>query len=121
MSITADLSQLVALSARIKGAGPRVGAAGSQLLRGTAYRIEADGKAGAAVDTGTLRSSIFTTITGDASSGTMTAEIGPSAEHGIYVERGTSKMDAQPFMQPAADRNIPGFVQGVEQLGASAL
>lgn len=121
MSISVDLSQLVALSARIKGAGPRVGAAGSQLLRGTAYRIEADAKSLAAVDTGALRSSITTTIAGDGASGSMTAEIGPTVEHGVYVELGTSRMAAQPYLQPAADRNIPGLVQGVEQLGASAL
>ena len=60
-----DISQVRALGARLENAGRRVGAGASQLLRVTAFRIEADGKTFAPVDTGFLRSSISTTVTGN--------------------------------------------------------
>ena len=34
-----------------------------------------------------------------------TAKIGTNVEHGIYNEFGTSKMSAQPFLQPALQSN----------------
>ena len=94
-----DISQVRALGARLENAGRRVGAGASQLLRVTAFRIEADGKTFAPVDTGFLRSSISTTITGNGNAGIMTAEIGPTAEYGIFQEYGTSTQPGQAFME----------------------
>ena len=58
------------------------------------------------VDTGNLRNSITHTSDGKA------AYIGTNVEYGKYVELGTVKMAAQPYLRPAAadhgetDRNI---------------
>lgn len=49
------------------------------------------------VDTGFLRSTAFMQVTGD------DVEIGFNAEYASYVEFGTYKMAAQPFLRPAFD------------------
>lgn len=116
-----DISEVRALGARLNNAGRRVGAGASQLLRVTALRIEADAQTFAPVDTGYLRSSISTTISGNGNAGIMTAEIGPTAEYGIYQEYGTSTQPGQPFMGPAYDRNVPGFTTGLADLATRDL
>lgn len=88
----------------------RVDRRGAQVIRKTARAIEADAKAMAPVDTGYLRSSISTTFTG------VSAEVGPTAHYGIYVELGTSRMAAQPYLFPAADRHEEAFVEAMAQL-----
>lgn len=44
-------------------------------------------------------------------------EIGPSARHGGFVERGTYKDPPQPYMGPSSDRHAPEFVKDIERLG----
>lgn len=50
------------------------------------------------VDTGRLRNSITSTV----DSGEKAAYIGSNVEYAPYVELGTSRMKAQPFLRPAA-------------------
>jgi HK97 gp10 family phage protein len=85
----------------------QVGAKVAAVVRKTAHDIEATAKVLAPVDTGNLRGSISTTITGDGRFGSISAEIGPTASYGIFVETGTSRMGPQPYMNPAADRHGP--------------
>jgi HK97 gp10 family phage protein len=67
--------------------------------------IAADARAYAPVATGALRSSI--------SSATVKAgkeaEVVVGAEHGVYVEYGTYKMAAQPFLAPAVANHQEEF------------
>lgn len=119
--IQVDASELGKLAADARGAGARVGAKAAAVLRKAAYDVEAGAKGRAPVDTGNLRNSIFTTITGDGRSGTMTAEVGPSAEYGIFQELGTSRMGPQPYLAPAFDAVLPGLTEVVAQLGAEIL
>ena len=56
-------------------------------------------KAKCPVDTGRLRNSITHVLKGDVSPAVY---IGTNVEYGKYVEEGTSKHDAQPFLKPAA-------------------
>lgn len=121
MGLELDISQAVALASRFQSASGRIGAAGSAVVRRTAFAIQGDAQALAPVDTGALRSSISTTITGDGRGGTMTAEIGPTVEYGIYQEYGTSVMAAQPFMAPAFDRQIGGYTSAISALLEQAL
>lgn len=117
-----DVSEVRALGARLSNAGRRVGAEASQLLRVTAFRIQADAQALAPVDTGFLKSSISPpTFTGNGNAGIMTAEIGPTAEYGIYQEYGTSTQPGQPFMGPAFDRQVPGFTAALADLATRGL
>jgi HK97 gp10 family phage protein len=50
------------------------------------------------VDTGTLRDSIHQEIVSD-----LVGQLVADTDYAGYVEFGTSKMGAQPYMQPAAD------------------
>ena len=38
--------------------------------------------------------------------GNLEAEVGTNVEYALYVEFGTSKQSAQPFMRPALDKAI---------------
>lgn len=118
MSITVDISEVRALSSRLATAGVRVGARGALALRKTAHGIESDAKILAPVDTGALRSSISTSFAGDGRSGTMTAEVGPTVEYGIYQEYGTSTQPGQPYLGPAFDRRMPTYMAALGQLAA---
>lgn len=75
----------------------------SRAVAKVAHDIEADAKKNAPVDTGNLRNSISTDL------GVLSAEIGPTAEYGAYVEEGTSRMAPQPYLNPAFYKNIPTF------------
>ena len=125
MSVRIDTSEMAAYSAKLRRASATVGARASAALRKTAFDIEADGKmlveAYDAVDTGALMNSISTTITGDGRHGTMSAEIGPTVEYGIYVHEGTSRMPGRPFLTDAYERRIGPFEQVLGRLGEDAL
>lgn len=80
-----------------------------------AHDVEADAKAIVPVDTGFLKSSISTDI------GHLTAEVGPTADYGVYVEEGTSRMAPQPYLRPAFDRRKESLVQALEQIAGDVL
>lgn len=62
--------------------------------------------AAAPVDTGTLRGSIhIESIEGGGSSVTARVATGGEADYAVFVEMGTYKMGAQPFMAPTLIEN----------------
>lgn len=65
--------------------------------------IESGAKQLAPVDTGQLRSSIKGKVSG------FEGEVTALAEHAPFVEFGTRKMPAQPYMLPAAEQETPLF------------
>ena len=116
-----DASEVAALAVEIGSATGTLGAKAAVALRKTAYDIEADAKALAPVDTGTLMNSISTSVTGDGRFGSMVAEIGPTVDYAGFVEHGTSRMAPQPYMRPAFDRRAPGLEKAFEQLAGDIL
>lgn len=44
------------------------------------------------------------------------AEIGPTAFHGGYVEEGTSKMAPRPYLAPALEREAPAFEREIAKI-----
>ena len=76
-----------------------------------AFDVEAQAKALAPVDTGALKSSIQAQPEGD-----LAARVDVGAEYGIYVEFGTRKMRAQPFLEPAAEQVKPSFEAAMRQV-----
>lgn len=109
--------ELRRLSADLRRTGVRVGLKARRVVQKTATDIQASAKALAPVDTGNLKNSITTT---NSVSG-FRAEIGPTANYGIFLEMGTSRMPAQPFMGPAADQHAQAFEDAMQQLGTEGL
>jgi len=70
----------------------------SKLVRTSALRVEAGAKLRAPVLTGFLRNSVQTAFEGD-----LTALVFVGASYGIFVELGTVKMRARPFLLPALE------------------
>ena len=61
---------------------------------------------------GTLKRSIGIEIT----DGGMSAEVEPKADYGAYVELGTRKMEAQPYLKPAFDEQSKKFRKDMQKL-----
>lgn len=82
-----------------------------QLVKKTAHDIEAHAKQTVPVDTGNLKNSIQAEMESD-----LTAVVSVGADYGIYVEMGTHKMAARPFMVPAAEAVKPGFEAAMKKI-----
>ncbi|MDQ0756077.1 HK97-gp10 family putative phage morphogenesis protein [Arthrobacter sp. B3I4] len=110
------------LSADIAKAAATTEARAQVVVRKTAYDIERTAKNLVPVDTGNLKGSIgHSDARSVGRSGTLAIEIGPTANYGVFVEQGTSRMAPQPFMGPAADTHEPAFTQAMQQLGLEGL
>ena len=96
-------NRLPAISAQIR---PLVA---DEVKRAT-FDIEARAKAKAPVRTGTLRRSIASVF----SNGGLTGKVGPSVFYGRFIEFGTRRMGARPFMRPAAEAVLPRFAERVK-------
>lgn len=81
--------------------------------------ISAGAKNRAPVDTGALKGSITTEVQnrGD----TIRGEVGPTVNYGGFVENGTSRMRAQPYLRPATDAVLPGYEAALGQIGVDIL
>lgn len=103
--MTADARQLTSLATDLTKAAKNVQPVASAAVRKTAADIIRDAQIAAPVRTGNLRNSITADIENYPS--VVSAEVGPTAEYGAYVEFGTSKQAPQPYLGPAADRHVP--------------
>ena len=83
----------------------------SQIVRKTAADVEARAKSIVPVDTGNLKNSIQTEMESD-----LTAVVGTNVEYAPYVEYGTYKMAARPYLGPAAEAVRPGFEAAMKAL-----
>ena len=115
--------------------------AASKVVRKAAFDLEFLAKQKAPVDTGYLRNSIYT-VTNDSSdygqhvSGAakpgqtllpevdkptddLTAYVAVGANYGAFVEYGTSRMNAQPYLTPAADAIRLAFTGAMAALESS--
>lgn len=90
-----------ALSGRLKYLGVSLKGVSKEAVQKTAAETINEAKDNCPVDTGRLRSSIRL-LSYDES--VPAAVVGTNVEYAEYVEYGTSKQSAQPFMRPAADR-----------------
>lgn len=77
-----------------------VGPVGKDLAR-RAKKVTTVAKRMCPVDTGRLRSSIVDEMGSDGEG--LVARIGSDVEYAAYVELGTSRMGAQPYLRPALD------------------
>lgn len=104
-----DLAKSVAMSAaELEGRG-------EQIVSETVEDIRETARAMAPVDTGELRDSIGGDVAG------LTGYVIATADHAAYLEHGTSRQPAQPYMRPAMDRAEPSFSQKAADLLADLL
>jgi len=94
---------------------PRIAAqlpeAVSAIIRKAAFDVEANAKAVVPVDTGKLKNS----ITCEFPSPTK-AIIAPHTDYAAYVEFGTRRQRAKPYMRPAAENVAPAFFAAMQRL-----
>lgn len=74
-------------------------------------RIERMAKVKAPVDTGALKNTIFS-----AKAGNLTYKVTAPQHYAIYVEKGTRKMRAQPYLKPALDAERPKLISNLRKL-----
>lgn len=77
--------------------------------------VNDDAKARAPVRTGNLRRSIHPEL-GEYSSERVTVWVGTDVEYAPYVEMGTSKQAAQPYLRPALNENRQDIIDSVEKI-----
>lgn len=82
-----------------------VDAAKARGLEAVGLTAERYAKALCPVDTGRLRNSISHAVEGDS------VYIGTNVEYAIYVEKGTRKMQAYPYLKPAAQDHADEYKQ----------
>jgi HK97 gp10 family phage protein len=82
-----------------------------QVARST-FDVEARAKQLSPVLTGTLRRSIHSVFT----NGGLTGICGPSVDYSIFVEMGTRRMAARPYMRPAAELVLPKFADELKRI-----
>jgi hypothetical protein len=82
--------------------------------RGKPHQASAPGEAPAS-DSGALASSISFEVR----LGGMAAEIGSERDYGLFLEEGTDKVAARPWLKPAADENtvVDAFVRAFRRAG----
>ena len=90
----------------LRNAGPRLRKAGQTAVATAALNIQREAKQRTPVDTGRLRSSIRATIGGDG----LSAVVGTDVEYAPFVEHGTNRMQARPFLFPAFEGERPKFL-----------
>lgn len=116
-----DISELYDLERDLEKGAAKVEKAAPLVVAKTAFEIEATAKIYAPVDTGNLEAGISTDVDG------LTAEIGPTADYGEYVERGTTNEDgsertpAHWYMKAATEDHTPSFVDAMSKAGGSIL
>lgn len=106
-----DASELNALGTRVTRAGAALGPKIQAVVSKSALDVKGDAAGAAPVDTGALRSSI--TVTNEAGAGSTSASVSPAVHYALYVELGTSRMAAQPYLFPALERRTEPFLQAV--------
>lgn len=102
------VDQMVRLIAN-KGKKARI--ATNRELDLSSKRIERMAKVKAPVDIGALKNSIFS-----AKAGNLTYKVTAPQHYAIYVEKGTRKMRAQPYLKPALDAERPKLISNLREL-----
>lgn len=82
------------------------------IVKQATLQTERNAKQLAPVDTGYMRNSISSSFTHGGLVGTVTA----NAEYALFVEFGTTRQPAQPFMFPSFHQNIQQFINDLQGL-----
>ncbi|MCP3426025.1 HK97 gp10 family phage protein [Rothia sp. AR01] len=111
-----DSTELAELAGDLRAGAARVERAVHAATVKAGADLQAQAQRRAPVDTGYLRASI-------AAESPAPGEVlvGPGAHYGIYLEYGTSRMAARPYMTPAFDVVAPAYERAIAQAGEALL
>jgi HK97 gp10 family phage protein len=84
----------------------------SAVVRKASFDVEGQAKNRVPVDTGALKNSISTEF----ENGGLTGIIAPHTDYATFVEYGTKRMSAQPYMTPAAEAVAPAYIEAMKQM-----
>lgn len=110
-SVSVQLQGKQGLLNKLKLLVPKVREGAKQAVAETALLIESDAKQLAPVDTGRLRSSIHAEIAPDG----LSATVSDGVTYGIFIELGTRRQKAQPFLGPAYEMNRLAFIANLKK------
>lgn len=110
-----DMSEVDRLADDLAAAPARVAARGAFAVDRAARSTARDASILAPKRTGYLSEHIEAYADG------LSAQVVATAPYAEYVEDGTSDTAPQPFMRPAAERNLPGLAGDVLDAGADIL
>ncbi len=105
------MDDMAAFQARMYKAARETPSKCSKVVYKTAYDIQAKAAQIAPVRTGFLRNSIQVSPVDS-----LEAHVNVGAEYGQYVEYGTSRMAARPYIGPAVEDNIPKMLDALEKV-----
>lgn len=103
-TIKLDTRVLDAILQKLPAESDRLVKAGAEAIQGKAATL-------APVDTGALKNSLHTEKHGE-----FTYWVADGMEYGVFVELGTSRMSAQPFMAPAVEWVRPQYIDSWKNL-----
>lgn len=83
-----------------------------EAVKKATFDVEAQAKTRVRVDTGNLKNSLRSDFVSDG----YTGIVGTNVEYAAYVEFGTVRMSARPYLTPAADAVRPSFIKAMESL-----
>lgn len=109
-------SELHALAADLRAAGPKVRREASQVVRKSGLAVQNYARGIAPVDTGAHRANIHMSTDGD-----LAVTVTAGQHYAIYLEEGTIYMAARPSMTPALEAVTPSFIAAMEQVGGDIL
>lgn len=110
MKIKIDVKGVEETIAKLSVMNTKARKAVEQQIAESALNIQMGAKKRCPVRTGALRNSITVDFYGK-----MSAQIGPHMPYAAYVEYGTKKMAAQPYLFPAFEEERPKLEEGIKK------
>lgn len=111
MSIKYSVKGVDRWTKRLRDKSKQAQVATDRQLELSSKRIERSAKTGAPVDTGMLKNTIFSV-----KAGKLTYKVVSPVRYAIYVEKGTRKMRAQPYLKPALDAERPKLISNLRKI-----
>lgn len=111
MHVTLNLAEVYDLAHDLRTRSVEIYDEVEQAVALVAYSIQAEAQSTVPVDTGHLKSTIAADPDG------LEATVTAGAKYADYVERGTSRMAARPYLRPAFDALSPDLIEAIGQMG----
>lgn len=115
MYVHIDASEVHDLASDLSSAGAYVSERAPHVVSKVGHDMLGTWQTLVPVDTGFLKSSGSLDVLG------LGFDLGPTAEYGVYVELGTSRMSAEPALGPAYDAHLPDLERALGDLGEQAV